>query len=131
MNVRKINFQYNMNAGEICNILEEKGPKDEKTLMKLTKLDYENFNFGIGYLAREDKIKKEDDIYTLDTTNLKEHIGSVAGKVWKILEIWEESDLQTLRNLSDEEESEICKALGWLYKENKIEINEKNRYTLK
>ncbi len=120
-----------MNAGKIWNILEEKGPKDEKTLMKLTKLDYENFNFGIGCLAREDKIKKEDDIYTLDITNLKEHVGSVAGKVWKILEIWEESDLQTLRNLADEEESEICKALGWLYKENKIEINEKNRYTLK
>ena len=131
MPVRKINLDYSMNAGKIWNKLNDKGPLDEKKLIKLTKLDPDNFHFGIGYLAREDKIKKDGDIYSLDTTNLTEYVGSVAGKVWKILEIWEEADLGSISNLADEEKSDICKALGWLYKEDKIIVDEKNRYSLK
>ena len=97
----------------------------------MTNLDYDNFYFGIGYLAREDKIKKEGDIYSLDKTNLTDYVGSIAGKVWKIIEIWEEADLDSIRNLVDEKKSDVCKAIGWLYKEDKLNIDEKNRYSLK
>ncbi|RLF59736.1 MAG: hypothetical protein DRN27_01675 [Thermoplasmata archaeon] len=67
----------------------------------------------------------------LDETNLDNVIGSTAGKVYKILDIWEQADLQTMRRLSDEPDEEIYTALGWLAREDKLIMDKDQKYSLK
>jgi len=51
--------------------------------------------------------------------------------VFKILDIWEQADIETLVKLSDADEKAIYTALGWLAREDKIDINESQKYSLK
>jgi hypothetical protein len=120
-----------VNAGKIWQHLEEKGVYDEKTLMKTTRLTKKDFYTGVGWLARENKIKKEDKKYYVGNTNLTEQVGSIAGRVWKILDIWEEADIVTLKKLADVPEEDIYAALGWLAREGKISFDEDQGYRLK
>ena len=104
----------------------------KKKLLKLTQLEEDNLHSGIGWLAKENKIyKEENDLYKLDSTNLEYEIGAYAGKVWKILDIWGDADFTTIKRLSDLSDNEVHAALGWLAKEDKICIDEKQKYNLK
>ena len=86
----------------------------------------------IIHLAKENKVTKgEKDSYRLDITNLDSEIGSHAGRVWKILDIWGESDFVTLKRLSDLQDNQVHSALGWLAREDKIIFGEKQKFTLK
>ena len=127
-----ISTKYGENAGKIWSVLNEEGCVKKRKLLKLTQLEEDNLHSGIGWLAKENKIYKEDkDGYKLDTTNLDSEIGAYAGKVWKILDIWGDADFTTIKRLSDLSDEEVHAALGWLAKENKICINEKQKYNLK
>ena len=127
-----ITTQYGESAGKIWTTLNEEGCIKKKKLLKLTQLEEDNFHSGIGWLAKENKIyKEENDLYKLDSTNLEYEIGAYAGKVWKILDIWGDADFTTIKRLSDLSDNEVHAALGWLAKENKICIDEKQKYNLK
>ena len=67
----------------------------------------------------------------MDSTNLTYEIGSVAGRVWKIIDIWEEVDFYTIKKLSKADEEDIYSALGWLAREDKIYENKEQNYRLK
>jgi len=54
-----------------------------------------------------------------------------AGRVWKVLDIWGDADIQTLKKLSELDEDQVHTAIGWLAREDKITINSKNRLNLK
>jgi hypothetical protein len=129
--VRDYSNRSGLIAGKIWSVLNEKGSLNKEELMSNAGLDEHDFYTGLGWLAREDKIAKMEDRYILDSSNMESDIGIYAGKVWKILDIWEDADLDSIKYLSDLNDEQIRYALGWLAREDKICINERNRFTLK
>jgi len=130
--MRDITTKFGDNAGKIWRTLSEQGCLDKKKILKSVQLKDDEFYSAIGWLAKENKVSKQDkDCYKLDNTNLESEIGTHAGRVWKILDIWGESDFVTIRRLSDLNDDQVHSALGWLARENKIEVDGKQRYTLK
>lgn len=132
MPVRGITTKFGNSAGKIWSVLNERGCLKKEQLLENTQLSNSEFFVGVGWLAKENKISKEDeDCFKLDNTNLEFEIGSHAGRVWKILDIWEEADFTTLKRLSDLDDDKVNSALGWLAREDKISFNEKQKFTLK
>lgn len=130
MLVRNLTTKFGENAGKIWHFLNQTGNAKEEQLQQHTKLSKKEIYAGVGWLAREDKIKKVNDSYELNSTNLTDDVGSTAGTVWKILNVWDEADVITLKKLSDCSEEDVYAALGWLAKEGKIQHDD-GKYTLK
>jgi rRNA pseudouridine-1189 N-methylase Emg1 (Nep1/Mra1 family) len=130
--MRDLTTKFGQNAGEIWKLLNERGPLTKEEIQESTKQNDDDFFVGIGWLAREDKISvDEKDYYKLSNTNLTPKIGRTAGRIWRILDIWEEADISTMKRLSEVDESQIQIALGWLAREDKICVNEKEKFNLK
>jgi len=124
--------KFGQNAGEIWKLLNDKGPLKKEEIQEVTKQSDDDFFVGVGWLAREDKISvDEKNNYRLSTTNMTPKIGRTAGRIWRILDIWDEADISTMKRLSDADESQILSALGWLAREDKICVNEKEKFNLK
>ena len=130
--MRRHTTLFGENAGKIWEVLNQEGCSDKERIMEITKLDEDDFHTGIGWLARENKISKEDEEYfKLGTTNLDTEIGTHAGKIWKILDIWGDADIMTIKRLSNLDDKQVKSALGWLAREDKIAINENKKFILK
>ena len=129
--MRDLTVKFGENAGKIWSALYEKKQLKFDEITEITKLNKNDFYTGIGWLAREDKIKQENNNYKLDNTNLDSKVGTNAGRVWKIIDIWGEVDITTMKRLSYMEEDEIYSALGWLAREDKIGIKNNSTYYLK
>jgi hypothetical protein len=108
-------------AGTIWQILHDRGPLAEQELLTLTHFTEPQLYTAIGWLARENKIRKEHDTYVLGETNLVPIIGKDAGKIWRTLEIWGEVDVQSLARLSRIVEHDVFTAVGWLAREGKVD----------
>jgi hypothetical protein len=119
--MNEIEFLFGDGAGTIWQILQNHGPLSEMELLDLTHLFKPQLYTAIGWLARENKIKKEHDLYTLGETNLVPLIGKDAGKIWRALEIWGEIDVQSLSRLSRIVENDVFTAVGWLAREGKVD----------
>jgi len=128
--VRDITTSFGENAGKIWRVLHEEGSLSKEKLLEFTQLTESDFHGAVGWLSRENKIF-EEDYYTLDETNLASEIGSNAGKVWKVLDIWGEIDISTLKRLAGIDEVDVHTALGWLAREDKIWVDEQQKYLLK
>ena len=122
---------FGSNAGKIWSVLDEKGCLDKDEILRTTKLDEAEFYASIGWLARENKIARDQNLYKLDKTNLDSEIGTHAGQIYKIIDIWEDIDFNSIKRLTNLNDEEIHAAVGWLAREDKIQINENNRFTLK
>ena len=130
--MRGLTIKFGSSAGKIWDALDETGSLNEGKLKEKTQLDNDDFYGGIGWLARENKIAKHDEEnLKLDATNLASKIGDDAGRVWKILDIWSEVDIHSIKRLADIREEDVHTALGWLAKEDKISIDEHSRFSLK
>lgn len=130
--MRNISTKFGDNAGKIWSVLNEKGCLKKDEIINTIKIDEIEFHSAVGWLARENKISKEnEDCFKLDNTNLEKEIGSHAGKIWKILDIWGDVDFETIKRLSDLNDVQVNAAIGWLAREDKILINEKKRFNLK
>jgi hypothetical protein len=120
------------NSGKIWIILNKHGCLKKEKILEHTKLIDLDFHAGVGWLARENKIiKDEEQCYKLGSSNLDVDIGTKAGRVWKILDIWGEADYTSIKRLSDLNDQEIHTALGWLAREDKIDIDQKQKFKLK
>jgi hypothetical protein len=108
-------------AGTIWQILHDRGPLAESELLALTHLTELQLYTAIGWLARENKIRKENDTYILGETNLVPFVGKDAGKIWRALEIWGEVDVLSLSRLSRLGEHDVYTAIGWLAREGKVD----------
>ena len=108
-------------AGAVWQVLHEKGPLSESELLTLTHFKEQQLYAAIGWLARENKVRKEDSTYLLGETNLVPTIGKDAGKIWRTLEIWGEVDAQSLSRLSRIIEQDVFTAVGWLAREGKVD----------
>jgi hypothetical protein len=108
-------------AGTVWQILHNRGPLVESELLSLTHLTEPQLYAAVGWLARENKIRKENSTYLLGETNLVPTIGKDAGKIWRTLEIWGEVDVQSLSRLSRIVEHDVFTAVGWLAREGKVD----------
>ncbi|MFO7677610.1 MAG: winged helix-turn-helix domain-containing protein [Thermoplasmatota archaeon] len=118
--------EFGFNAGRIWKALNEKGPLNEEQLLEETCLRNHEFFAAVGWLARENKIRRDGEMYVLDETNLTFEIGEDAGKIWNFLHPDMESDTEHLTRLIQKDESNIFSALGWLARENKIHLRKKD-----
>lgn len=129
--MRTLEQYFAENAGKIWEALYKYGALSEKKLVKITKLKHQDISSGIGWLARENKICKDcQGYYRLGETNLTSKIGNDAGRLWKIMDIWGEVNFPTMKRLADIDEVEIYAALGWLARENKVNISENQMFNL-
>ena len=119
--MRDLTTYFGENAGKIWHALNEGEPLTKEAILECSKLNETEFYGAIGWLAREDKISEEfEDFFKLDKTNLSPKIGTNAGKVWKVIDIWGDVDFHTIKRLAKIDEKEVHSALGWLARENKI-----------
>ena len=114
--------QFGRNAGKVWEALNEKGSLSESELTETTSLRSYEFHIAIGWLVKENKIRKEGDFYHLNETNLNFKIGKNAGKIWNILNIEGEIDIQNISKLTKIDETDTYLAIGWLARENKIRL---------
>jgi hypothetical protein len=108
------------NAGKVWDTLNTHGSLTERTLMRKTNLAYDELYSAIGWLAKENKVSKEERYYTLRETNMSTNIGKNAGKIWSILNTWGEIDTRYLQKLADISKNDTYLAIGWLAKEGKL-----------
>jgi len=117
--------EFGRNAGKVWHTLNTQGALPESKLMNATMLNENALHAAVGWLAREDKVRKDIFVYKLGETNLTTKIGDDAGKVWSVLVNHKEIEISTVgRTLAENtkmEEKDVYAALGWLAKEGKIE----------
>ena len=111
---------FGNNAGKIYDILHGEGPQVQTKLQKKTNMRDEEFYGAVGWLAREDKICKEKRTYKIGETNLTNHIGVDAGKIWEVLGRNNEIDINAMSRVTKIEKIDCYGALGWLAREGKI-----------
>jgi len=114
--------QFGRNAGTIWQLLSEHGALELDELKQKSQLrDYE-INIGIGWLARENKIAKEHEQYYLSETNLTNAIGLSAGDLYSALYKKEKLQINQLQSTTKLPESLFFQAIGWLAREDKIQL---------
>lgn len=108
------------NAGRIWDYLSGEGPQVRSKIIENTKMPEEDFFGAIGWLARENKIRKDKRTYKIGDTNLTTKIGSDAGKVWEVLHKRNDLDISVIARLSKVNKKDCYSALGWLAREGKV-----------
>jgi len=125
--MRNIINNYGRTAGKIWKTLYEYGPLEEDNLIKKSRLNKNEFYAGLGWLARENKIFKNKNIYELRETNLTGKIGGAAGKVWNALYTTQNINVSSIAKISEITLKDAYSALGWLAREDKIKTNWENK----
>ncbi len=105
-----------LNAGKVWNILQENQSLTQHQIQTLTGLDSDKFNQTIGWLSRENKIRKDGEFFSLSETNLTASIGASAGVVVTVLDDLKES-VEGLHQLTMIQSDEFQQAIGWLARE--------------
>ena len=108
-------------AEKVWKLLTSEGPQTEKNLIGKTNLKNNEFYCAVGWLAKENKICREDTTYMLGETNLTNKIGKDAGMVWKMLDMWGEVDIESISRLAQIDENDVFYAVGWLAREEKLD----------
>jgi len=118
-----INDEFGQYAGKVWQALSQKGPLSQTKLSTTTFLDQHQLQAAIGWLAREGKICRNGTVYKLGSTNLMEKVGNDAGKIWNTLSKKQtDVDVSSLTRLTKIGVNDVYTALGWLARENKIEV---------
>jgi hypothetical protein len=121
----EVTEEFGFNAGRVWKALDMNGPLTEIQLMEETSLRENEVFAAVGWLARENKIRRDGDVYRLDETNLTFEIGGNAGTIWNALFPNGELDTAHISRLIQKDERSIFSALGWLARENKIQLSKK------
>lgn len=119
--MNEITLSFGDQAGIVWRTLNQNGPLSETALLEQTHLTKYQLYAAIGWLARENKIRKEEERFQLGETNLVPLVGKDAGKIWRVLDIWGEVDSVSLSRLARISEDDIFTAAGWLAREGKID----------
>jgi hypothetical protein len=120
--------EFGFNAGRVWKALNMYGSLTETQLIEETSLRENEVFAAVGWLARENKIRRDGDVYCLDETNLTNEIGENAGLIWKALFSNEELDTNHISRLINKNERIVFYALGWLARENKIQLSKKKQF---
>ena len=98
--MREMLKTFGNNAGKLWDVLEEFGPQVQTKLIEKAQLTEDEFYGAIGWLARENKVRKIKRTYSIGDTNLTDDIGTNAGKVWHVLKKRNDIDVTTIARLS-------------------------------
>lgn len=112
--------QFGRNAGLIWQTLDKYGRLSMKHLQEKTQLRPYEIQIAVGWLAREDKISYDQDMYKLNRTNLADIIGTNAGLIWDTLHRQGESSIDSLNEETHLQKDQIYEAVGWLAREDKL-----------
>ena len=117
--MKDVDLIFGINAGKIWQALNPNSTLTKNQIIGKTKLNNEQFYQSIGWLARENKIKREGEFYQLDNTNLSEKIELNANKIF---DIFKDGlfNIEKLSNLIEMNFEDYNIALGWLAREGKI-----------
>jgi chromosome segregation ATPase len=111
-----------LNAGKVWNVLQENQSLTQHQILSLTGLDSDKFNQAIGWLSRENKVRKDGEFFSLSETNLTASIGANAGIIVSALEDLKES-VEGLQQLTMVQPDEFQQAIGWLAREGHFQID--------
>jgi hypothetical protein len=111
---------YGKNAGKVWKSLQENGPQVRSKLLKDTELTKNEFYSALGWLARENKIRRNKRTYQLGETNLTDEIGTYAGQIWDVLQKRNDIDVNAITRMTKVDKWDCYSALGWLAREGKI-----------
>ncbi|MEA3457185.1 MAG: winged helix-turn-helix domain-containing protein [Candidatus Thermoplasmatota archaeon] len=118
--MRDVKAEFGINAGKVWKALDSHGPLTKNQLMEHTTIESNEFHAAVGWLAKENKIRKDGEFFQLDETNLNAKIVEDAGKIWGVLDI-EKRNMNHLSKLTQMKEEDVYMALGWLAKEGKLD----------
>lgn len=105
-----------MNAGKVWKVLHENQSLTQHQILHETGLTIDKFNQAVGWLSRENKIRKDGEFFSLSETNLTASIGLNAGVVITVLDDLTES-VESLEQLTKIQSDEFHQAVGWLARE--------------
>ena len=108
------------NAGKLWETLMEYGLQVQTKLIEKMQITEDELFGAIGWLARENKIRKDTRRYKIGETNLTDVIGANAGKVWHVLQKRNDIDVTTIARLSKMTKRDCYSAIGWLAREGKV-----------
>jgi hypothetical protein len=123
----EVTEEFGFNAGRVWKALDMNGSLTEIQLMEETSLRENEVFAAVGWLARENKIRRDGDVYRLDETNLTFEIGGNAGMIWDTLFTNGELDTTHISRLIQKDDRNIFSALGWLARESKIQLSKKKQ----
>lgn len=123
-------------AGKVWKNLDDNDSLPARKLMKKSRLKNDEFHQAVGWLAKENKINKsKNNLYSLGKSNIKEEISEHVEKVWHTLENKSRRNVATISKSTGLRPKKVYAALGWLAREDKLEIfNDKTlqtKYSLK
>lgn len=114
--------QFGRNAGMVWEILSKEGPLPIDEIASKTHLRLYETEIAIGWLARENKISYDEGKYSLSPTNLTTSVGTNAGVLWHLLNESGKKSVHHIIEQSSLPTQEVYKAVGWLAREEKINI---------
>ena len=118
--MRDVDILFGNNAGKIWRALDSNESLTKTQLIKETELDETELLQAIGWLAKENKIKKDGEFYFLDQTNLSDKIENNAVKILKLFENGK-INIDKLEYIIKMDEETYNLALGWLARGGKLE----------
>jgi hypothetical protein len=117
--MRDVNVLFGINAGKIWRTLNSCGPLTKNQLIDRVKLEENELFRAIGWLARENKIKKDGEFYQLDQTNLSNKIENNAMLLYKIFKSGK-IDINKLEKITKLDVEIYNLSLGWLARDGKL-----------
>ena len=112
-----------INAGKVWHALHDNRYLTKYQLVSKTDLSSNEIDAAIGWLACENKIKREGEFFLLDNTNMKETISLNAEILFDVLKEFPYS-INKLHEITEMNEVEIHQAIGWLSREKKINLTQ-------
>ena len=108
--MRDVKVEFGINAGKVWRALDSRGSLTRNQLIKHTNLKKDEFQGAVGWLAKENKIRKDGEFFTLDETNLNIKIGEAASMIWEVIDTGKSSmsNLSKITHL-DEEDVQIAR----------------------
>jgi hypothetical protein len=114
--------QFGRNAGKVWKALKDNNSLSDIELIELTSLREYELYIAIGWLAKENKIRRDGEYFKLDISNITYQIGQNAGIIWRLLYTEGDLDIKGLFTKLKIDEKDAYSAIGWLARENKIKI---------
>jgi hypothetical protein len=109
------------NAGKVWKILQSENNVTRYQLVNATALEPSDIDAAIGWLAKENKIQRDGEFFSLGKTNMDKTIGLNAQILFKVLKNVP-YDVSTLHELTDLTPIEIHQAIGWLSREGNVNL---------
>jgi len=109
------------NAGKVWHVLHDNEKTTRYQLMNETGLEGSEVDAALGWLARENKVCRDGEFFSLGETNMEHTIGLNAEILFNVLRTVPYS-LSVLHEVTDLNTIEIHQAIGWLSRDGDVNL---------